>query len=119
MNYPPIRENQESRFSTLAAAGSELRLRLPVPQAASSNFGRIIWEYFVALELVDLLNAEAMHLADVVAYRGAGRNVEALGGLGWASISRRRRSIDIRYAYASNGRRKNGRCRFIPTSENN
>lgn len=41
----------------------------------------------MALELVDLLNAEAMHLADEVAYRGAGRNVEALGGLGWASIS--------------------------------
>lgn len=42
MNYPRIRENQESRFSALAAAGSELRLRLPVPQAASNNFGRII-----------------------------------------------------------------------------
>ena len=57
-----------------------------------------------------------MHLADEVADSGAGRNVEALGGLGWASISRRRRSIHI---HASRSRTKNGGCRFIPTSKKN
>lgn len=61
----------------------------------------------MALKLVDLLE-----LAD----SEAGCSVEALGGLGWASISSWCCSI---YIHASHGGRKNGGCRFTPTSEKN